>query len=96
MNNKFLGTLHEKGYLFARGGGERPYQPTRDCPFDVPSFTIRDASLARQESFAAAAKQSTGGRIVVDPPATTDGAPHGGEPQGGEPQGGAESAEARA
>ena len=37
-----------------------------------------------------------GGRIVVEPPASTDGEPQGGELQGGEAQGGAEGAELRA
>ena len=34
--------LSTHGYTFGRGGHERPYRPTIDSPFDVPSFTIRD------------------------------------------------------
>ena len=65
VNNKFLAVLTEKGYLFARGGGERPYRPTADNPLDVPSFTIHANSLQNKESFANAARQATRGRIVV-------------------------------
>ena len=34
--------LAKRGYTFGRGGHERPYRPTVDSPFDVPSFTITD------------------------------------------------------
>ncbi len=32
--------LAEKGYQFARVGGSRAYQPTKDHPYLVPSFTM--------------------------------------------------------
>ena len=65
VNNQFIRVLAERGYLFARGGGERPYLPTRDCPFDAPSFTIHDASLRKPDSFTQAARQAAGGNIVI-------------------------------
>jgi len=63
VNNKFLPTLTENGYGFARGGHERPYQPTLDNPLDAPSFTIVANTPA--DSFAAALKQATPGRVVI-------------------------------
>ena len=65
VNKRFFATLSGEGYLFARGGHERPYRPTLDGPFDVPSFTVHDKSLERKDSFAAAAEQATDGRAVV-------------------------------
>jgi len=65
VNNPFIAELAGRGYLFARGGGERPYVPTQDCPFDAPSFTIHDGALQKPDSFAAAAQQATPGRIVI-------------------------------
>ncbi len=32
--------LSQHGYTFGRGGHERPYRPTIDSPFDVPSFPL--------------------------------------------------------
>ncbi|HAZ13451.1 MAG: hypothetical protein A2X86_13055 [Bdellovibrionales bacterium GWA2_49_15] len=65
VNKNFFPVLAEKGYLFARGGGERPYNPTEDNPLDVPSYTIHDKSLQRRDSFADSAKLATGGKIVI-------------------------------
>ena len=36
--------LAAHGYTFGRGGHERPYRPTVDNPFDVPSFSITDGT----------------------------------------------------
>lgn len=63
VNNKFLPVLTENGYGFARGGHERPYQPTLDNPLDAPSFTIVANTPAA--AFSAALKQATPGRVVI-------------------------------
>ena len=55
--------LAANGYLFGRGGHERPYRPTVDNPFDVPSFTIRDGPPI--ENFIKQAQQACQGRVVV-------------------------------
>jgi hypothetical protein len=55
--------LSAQGYTFGRGGHERPYRPTVDNPFDVPSFTIRDGIAV--ESFAEKARLACQGRVVV-------------------------------
>ena len=65
LNTALYPVLAEKGYLFARGGGERPYVPTTDNRFNTPSFAVHDKSLAKKDSFANAAKQATGGRVVI-------------------------------
>ena len=65
VNNGIFNALAEKGYLFARGGGERAYAPTTDNPFNAPSFTIHDGTLKNQDSFANAAKQARPGKIVI-------------------------------
>ena len=55
--------LAANGYTFGRGGYERPYRPTVDNPFDVPSFTIRDSVTV--EAFIKQAQQACQGRVVV-------------------------------
>ncbi|MGA2617295.1 MAG: autotransporter-associated beta strand repeat-containing protein [Thermoguttaceae bacterium] len=55
--------LTKGGYTFGRGGHERPYRPTVDNPFDVPSFTIRDGVSG--ETFVNQARQACGGKVVV-------------------------------
>ncbi len=35
------------GYQFARGGGQRPYRPTKDNPLNTPSFDINISVLER-------------------------------------------------
>lgn len=57
-----LGTLAERGYLFARGGASRPYRPTTDHPLLVPAFEIHDGESQR---FYSAVKQATWGQVVV-------------------------------
>jgi autotransporter-associated beta strand protein len=56
-------SLTKHGYTFGRGGHERPYRPTVDNPFDVPSFTIRDGVTL--EMFSKQAQQACQGRVVV-------------------------------
>jgi len=55
--------LTANGYTFGRGGHERPYRPTVDNPFDVPSFTIRDGPPV--EAFIKQAQMACQGRVVV-------------------------------
>ena len=55
--------LAARGYTFGRGGHDRPYRPTADNPFDVPSFTIRDGVPV--ETFVRQAQQACHGRVVV-------------------------------
>ncbi len=55
--------LAKRGYTFGRGGHERPYRPTVDSPFDVPSFTITDKQPI--EEFVKKAQQACQGRVVV-------------------------------
>ena len=55
--------LSKSGYTFGRGGHERPYRPTVDNPFDVPSFTITDSQPI--EAFVKKAQQACQGRVVV-------------------------------
>ncbi|MCF7733795.1 MAG: autotransporter-associated beta strand repeat-containing protein [Akkermansiaceae bacterium] len=55
--------LAKRGYTFGRGGHERPYRPTVDHPFDVPSFTITDSQPI--EAFVKKAQQACQGRVVV-------------------------------
>ncbi|MCX6877221.1 MAG: autotransporter-associated beta strand repeat-containing protein [Verrucomicrobia bacterium] len=55
--------LAKHGYTFGRGGHDRPYRPTVDNPFDVPSFTLRDGVPI--ETFIKQAQQARQGRVVV-------------------------------
>ena len=55
--------LAKRGYTFGRGGHERPYRPTVDNPFDVPSFTITERQPI--EEFVKKAQQACQGRVVV-------------------------------
>ena len=55
--------LAKRGYTFGRGGHERPYRPTVDNPFDVPSFTITERQPI--EEFIKKAQQACQGRVVV-------------------------------
>lgn len=64
-NKGFYPVLQEKGYLFARGGGERAYVPTTDNPLNTPSFTVHDGTLKKMDSWTNALKQATAGRFVI-------------------------------
>ena len=55
--------LGTNGYTFGRGGHERPYRPTVDNPFDVPSFSITDGLPI--EKFIKQVQQACQGRVVV-------------------------------
>lgn len=58
-----LETMGEEGYTFGRGGHERPYLPTVDNPFDVPSYTIKNGVTV--EMFIKQAQQACQGKVVV-------------------------------
>ena len=55
--------LIQHGYQFGRGGHERPYRPTADHPFDVPSFSMTDGTSS--ENFVKTVQQACKGRVVV-------------------------------
>lgn len=67
--------LQEKGYLFARIGGSRAYQPTADHPYLIPSFSTTGTDTAR---IIAAIQQARNGKIVV---LTIHGVPDDAHPQ---------------
>lgn len=56
------GVLAGRGYRYARMGGDKPYDPARDDPYFIPSYTTlatnRDAILN-------ALRQARDGRVVV-------------------------------
>ncbi len=52
--------LAANGYIFARGGHNRPYRPTVDNPFEIPSMWCYD-----MEGFVKMVRQAAGGRIVA-------------------------------
>ena len=54
--------LRERGYTFARTGGDRAYDPVHDDPMLVPSWTLRETS---RDTILAALRQARDGRIVV-------------------------------
>lgn len=54
--------LRDKGYLFARIGDDRPYDPEKDHPYFMPSYTmLADNSDLMYEAF----EQARDGKIVV-------------------------------
>ncbi|MEI6809059.1 MAG: polysaccharide deacetylase family protein [bacterium] len=65
VNKGLFPTMIANGYMFARGGGERPYVPTVDCPFNAPSFTVHDGTLKKKDSFFNAVKQATPGKMSI-------------------------------
>lgn len=61
-----LPILIQRGYLFARGGHNRPYKPTVDNPFDTPAFQIDvNTEKNNKDVFYNAVKQATPGQIVI-------------------------------
>jgi len=54
--------LKEKGYVFARAGEDRPYNPTTDHPYLIPSYTTRSNNKAQIMDALAKAKD---GKIIV-------------------------------
>lgn len=62
-NAKIFPDLAENGYLFGRGGHERPYCPEVDHPLDIPSFTIGESHTVTH--FIQRVRQAAPGRVVV-------------------------------
>jgi autotransporter-associated beta strand protein len=52
--------LAANGYIFARGGHNRPYRPTVDNPYEIPSMWCYDL-----EGFVKMVRQAADGRIVA-------------------------------
>lgn len=65
VNRSLFAVMAANGYLFARGGHDRPYVPSVDNPFDAPSFTFHDGVLKNKDAFPNAVKQATPGKIVI-------------------------------
>jgi peptidoglycan-N-acetylglucosamine deacetylase len=61
-NSGALETLREKGYLFARAGGSRPYDPQKDHPYLLPSYSTTGTDTTRVLQ---ALQQAQGGKIVI-------------------------------
>jgi peptidoglycan-N-acetylglucosamine deacetylase len=61
-NPSALPVLSEKGYRYARAGGNRPYNPLKDNPLLIPSF---NASGDNKEKVLDALKQARAGEIIV-------------------------------
>jgi peptidoglycan/xylan/chitin deacetylase (PgdA/CDA1 family) len=55
-------TLRERGYTFARTGGDRAYDPLHDDPMLVPSWTTRENN---RDTILRALGEARDGRIVV-------------------------------
>ena len=54
--------LRDRGYTFARTGGDRAYDPVHDDPMLVPSWTLRETS---RDTVLAALHEARDGHIVV-------------------------------
>lgn len=62
-NPQTFADLTRNGYIFGRGGHQRPYRPAQDHPFDVPSLGINSSSTVAD--FVGKVRQAVDGRIVV-------------------------------
>ncbi len=62
MNAKALPIFQERGFQFARAGGNRCYDPAKDHPYLVPSFDIAGTNELKGIGFL---KQAAPGKIVV-------------------------------
>ncbi|MGV8963719.1 MAG: polysaccharide deacetylase family protein [Candidatus Saccharimonadaceae bacterium] len=62
LNASVLETLEEKGYKFARAGGSRAYNPLKDHPLLVPSWST---NADNKEQIMAAFNEAKNGMIVV-------------------------------
>jgi autotransporter-associated beta strand protein len=59
-NVKSFADLATNGYIFARGGHNRPYRPTVDNPFEIPSMWCNNL-----EGFVKMVRQAAGGKVVA-------------------------------
>lgn len=62
LNLKVLQSLQQKGYLFARAGGGRPYDPQMDHPLLIPSWAMNEGN---KQLMMDAFQQARNGKIVV-------------------------------
>jgi peptidoglycan/xylan/chitin deacetylase (PgdA/CDA1 family) len=61
-SGRAIKVLKEKGYLFARAGWDRPYDPQKDSPYLMPGYTTHtDSARAGLELI----KQAKNGKIAV-------------------------------
>lgn len=62
LSPSVLEFLQKKGYLFARAGGSRPYDPMKDNPLLVPSWAM---NANNKDAIMEAFSQARDGKIVV-------------------------------
>ena len=62
LNRQAIDNLKEKGYLFARAGGGRPYDPAIDHPMLVPSWAMNSGNMQTMKECLTNAKE---GKVVV-------------------------------
>ncbi|HCN83694.1 MAG TPA: polysaccharide deacetylase, partial [Sphingobacteriaceae bacterium] len=62
VDSNALATLNKSGYIFARAGGSRAYNPLSDNPYLVPSWAV---TANNQEQIMNAIQQAKHGKIVV-------------------------------
>lgn len=62
LNAAILGYLDEKGYVFARAGGKRAYDPLIDHPYLIPSWATNESN---KDEIIAALEKAKDGKIVV-------------------------------
>ena len=60
VNTNTYPELAKNGYVFGRGGHNRPYRPTVDNPFDIPCL-----GAGTMEEFVKSVRQASDGKIVV-------------------------------
>ena len=65
INKGMYPYMADNGYLFARGGGERPYDPAKDDIYNVPSYTVGSRFWKNKNRFAETVKKATGGKVVI-------------------------------
>jgi len=61
-SNKVIPWLKERGYIFARAGGNKPYDPQMDNPYVIPSFSTSGNDTAKVFQ---AIHEAENGKIVV-------------------------------
>ena len=65
VNKGLYPYMADNGYLFARGGGERAYDPAKDDRYNVPSFTVPKNLFRNKNRFAGIVKKAIPGQVVV-------------------------------
>ncbi len=62
LNELVVETLQEQGYIFARAGGSRPYDPLKDHPLLLPSWAMDSTNKTEIMN---ALTQAKDGKIVI-------------------------------